>query len=146
MLHRMTMIAKAGIPLGVGALNGELGRVLACLMKACVDRQVTGALVLDSGHYLAVLEGDADALRMIRKKFEGFGRHSNFHVLEVVPVVHREFRTWSVGAQRRESEPSRLIKKFLTIVPTAGEVRTHVRDLIALGVLAESPPLVFAAA
>ncbi len=141
MLYRMTMIARAGIPVGVGALNGELGRVLACLMQLCVDRQVTGALVLDSGHYLTVQEGEADALEQLRSRFEQDGRHSNLNVVEYAPIPRRDYRTWSVGRQRPESEPSQLIKKFQTIVPTAGEVRMQIRDLISLGTMAESPPL-----
>lgn len=135
------MIARAGIPTGVGALNGELGRVLACLMQTCVDRQVTGALILDSGHYLAVQEGEADALEHIRNLFERDGRHSNLQIVEYAPTPRRDHLTWSVGRQRPESEPSQLIKSFQTIVPTAGEVRRHVCDLIALGPLAESGPL-----
>jgi|GEM_PF-1642318 len=146
MLHRKTVIAKAGIPLSVGALNGELGRILARLMKSCVDQQVTGALVLDSGHIMAVFEGDAGALRGLRNMFELDGRHSNFNMLERTPIAHREFHTWSVGAQRRGSEPSRLVKSFQTIVPTADEVRMHIRHLISQGVIAESPPLIVAAA
>lgn len=146
MLHRMTVIAKAGLSLGAGALNGELGRVLACLMKSCTDRQITGALVLDSGHYMAALEGETDELRAILTVFEGYAAHSNFHMLEYVPAVRREFRTWSVGALRAAPGPSRLVRKFQTIVPTAGEVRTQVRTVIARGVLAESPPLVGEAA
>lgn len=146
MLHRLTMIARADTPLNIGAFKSELGRNLACLMDACMDRQVTGALVQDSGHYLAILEGDADALCAMQEKFEVHGRISNFHKLEFAALDAREFRTWSDGAPRSESEPSRLIKKFQTIVPTADEVRTQVRNLISHGVWAENPPLVSSAA
>ncbi|MBR9826876.1 MAG: hypothetical protein GYB36_13925 [Alphaproteobacteria bacterium] len=142
MLYRMTIIAEASIPVGVGALNGELGRMLAYLMQRCVDRQITGALVLDSGHFLAVFEGEAESLDHIRSRFERLGRHSNMTVVEYAPIPRRDYHTWSVGSQSPESQPSQLIKKFQTIVPTAGEVRRQVCDLIALGTFAETPPLV----
>ncbi len=146
MIYRAVMMSRAKVALGFRGLNGELGRIISCSMMSCVDRQLTGALIWDSGYFMQVLEGDPDHLRDFMKKVARDGRHQDYRQLEFVQAMRREFQTWSVGASRTGSKPAALIRKAQTIVPTADEVRTHVRHLISLGVVAETPPLVTAAA
>ena len=146
MIFRAVMMSRAKVALGIGALNGELGRIIACSMMSCVDRQLTGALVWDSGYFMQVLEGDPDHLGDFMETVARDSRHQDYHQLEFVQAMRREYQTWGVGASRAGPEPATLIRKAQTIVPTADEVRTHVRHLISLGVVAETPPLVTAAA
>ena len=146
MIFRAVMMSRAKVALGFGALNGELGRIISCSMMSCVDLRLTGALIWDSGYFMQVLEGDPDHLRDFMETVARDGRHQDYRQLEFVQAMRREYQTWSVGASRTGSKPAALIRKAQTIVPTADEVRTHVRHLISLGVVAETPPLVTAAA
>ena len=146
MIYRAVMMSRARVALGIGALNGELGRIISCCMMSCVDQRLTGALVWDAGYFMQVLEGHPDSLRDFMKTVAKDTRHQDYRQLEFVQAMRREYSTWSVGASRAGTPPSALIKKIQTIVPTADEVRTHVRHLISPGVIAETPPLVTAAA
>ncbi|WP_417492597.1 BLUF domain-containing protein [Maricaulis sp.] len=145
MLYRAVMVSKAQVDLGVGALNGELGSVLACCMKASTDRQMTGALVWDYGWFMEELEGEREVLEAFWQGIAGDPRHADPQRLEFVPLLKRRYQTWSVGTSRRGPANHALIKTLRRNVPTAGEVRTHVRTVIASGLVAESPPLVCAA-
>jgi hypothetical protein len=146
MLNSSVMVSRAGVELSLGAVSGDLGKLLAHCMKTCIDRQITGALVWDSGYFLTVLEGEPVQLDAFMDGLRTDRRFGEPRVLESVPVDGREYQSWAVGAVRPESTPSRLIKKLQTVVPTAGEVRTHVRTSIHTGVFAETPPLVVRAA
>ncbi|WP_300530864.1 BLUF domain-containing protein [Maricaulis sp.] len=146
MLYSSVMVSRAGVALGVGALNGDLGKLLAHCMKTCIDRHITGALVWDSGYFLTVLEGELGQLDALMDSLRTDRCFGEPRVLECVPVKGREYKNWAVGAARPESTPSPLIKKLQTVVPTAGEVRTQVRTSIYDGVIAETPALVGAAA
>jgi hypothetical protein len=144
MLHRAVMVSKARVDLGVGALNGDLGSILACCMKASTDERMTGALIWDCGWFMEVLEGRRDALEDFWQSIAGDPRHADPQRLEFVPLLKREYETWSVGTPRRGPPNHGLIRSLRSNVPTAGEVRTHVRTVIATGLVAESPPLVCA--
>ncbi|WP_417493398.1 BLUF domain-containing protein [Maricaulis sp.] len=139
------MVSKARVDMGVGALNGELGSILACCMKASTDRQMTGALIWDCGWFMEEVEGDRDALEDFWQSIAGDRRHADPQRLEFVPLLKRRYQTWSVGTPRRGPANHALLKNLRRNVPTAGEVRTHVRTVIASGLVAESPPLVCAA-
>ncbi|WP_339740225.1 BLUF domain-containing protein [uncultured Maricaulis sp.] len=145
MLHRAVMVSKARVDLGVGALNGELGSILACCMKASTDRHMTGGLVWDSGWFMEVLEGRRDALEDFWQHIIKDPRHADPQRLEFVPLLKRSYDTWSVATPRRGPANHSLLRNLRSNVPTAGEVRTHVRTIIATGLVAESPPLVCAA-
>lgn len=145
MLHRAVMVSKARVDLGVGALNGDLGSVLACCMQMSIRGFMTGALVWDSGWFMEVLEGEKAALESFWNTVADDPRHSHPQRLEFVPLLKREYQTWSVGTPRRGVANHGLLRSLRSNVPTAGEVRTHVRTVIATGCVAESPPLVCAA-
>lgn len=139
------MVSKARVDVGVGALNGDLGSILACCMKASTDHRMTGALIWDSGWFMEVLEGHRDALEAFWQSIANDPRHLDPQRLEFVPLLKRSYQTWSVGTRRRGPANHALIRSLRTHVPTAGEVRTHVRTIIASGLDSESPPLVCAA-
>ncbi|WP_300556717.1 BLUF domain-containing protein [Maricaulis sp.] len=142
MLNSSVMVSRAGIELSLGAVSGDLGKLLAHCMKSCIDRQITGALVWDSGYFLTVLEGEPVELDAFTGSLRTDHRFGELRALESVPVEGREYLSWAVGAVRPESTPSLLVKKLQTLVPTAAEVRAYVRTSIQNGVLAETPPLV----
>ena len=146
MLNSSVMVSRAGVDLSLGALRGDPGKLLAHCMKTCIDRQITGALVWDSGYFLTVLEGEPGPLDTFTDSLRTDRRFGKPRVLESVPVEGREYLSWAVGAVRPESTPSRLIKALQTVVPTAAAVRTHVRTSIYDGVIAETPALVDRAA
>tara|TARA_R110002051_G_scaffold114257_8_gene186962 strand:+ start:3827 stop:4252 length:426 start_codon:yes stop_codon:yes gene_type:complete len=139
------MVSKARVDLGVGALNGDLGSILACCMKTSTDGHMTGALIWDRGWFLEVLEGRRDALEDFWQSIANDPRHADPQRLELVPLSKRDYQTWSVGTPRRGRANHTLLQSLRSHVPTAGEVRTHVRTVIATGLVAESPPLVCAA-
>ena len=138
------MVSKAQVDLGVGALNGDLGSVLACCMQMSVRGVMTGALIWDCGWFMQVLEADRVALDAYWARVADDPRHADPQRLEFVPLLKREYQTWSVGTPRRGVSNHRLIRSLRSNVPAAGEVRTHVRTVIDTGRVAESPPLVCA--
>lgn len=142
MLYRMVMMCRTRVALGVGGLQGELGSILSCCMKTSVDETLTGALIWDSFMFMEVLEGDGEALERFWDVVRADPRNSDCRRLEYRPIKEREFRTWSVGAQRRSLSTSRFMKRIQTVRPTAEEVRLHIDDVLAAGRLAESPSLV----
>lgn len=144
MLHRAVMVSRAKIDLGVGALNGDLGSVLSACMHASVTGHMTGALIWDSGWFMEELEGHRDELDAFWQCIAADRRHADPQRLEFVPLLKRQYQTWSVGTPRRGPANHGLLRSLRSNVPTAGEVRTHVRTVIATGLVAESPPLVCA--
>lgn len=143
MLYRAVMVSKARVDLGVGALNGDLGSILACCMKASTDRQMTGGLIWDCGWFMEVIEGHREALDGFWQRIIDDPRHADPQRLEFVPLLKRSYETWSVATPRRGPANHSLIRNLRSNVPTAGEVRTHVRTVIATGLVAESPPMVY---
>ncbi|WP_300541883.1 BLUF domain-containing protein [Maricaulis sp.] len=145
MLHRMVLVARSNVELGRGALNGDLGIMLSRLMKASVDGCMTGALLWESGHFLEVLEGDRETLNEFRARITGDARIERLQVLEFLPLLRREYSTWAIARRRHDRAGPDLLRDLAGGRVSAEKVRFVLRESLAAGPLAESPPLVVAA-
>ncbi|WP_323762109.1 BLUF domain-containing protein [Maricaulis sp.] len=145
MLHRMVLAARSTIDTGPGALNGAFGSVLACCMRSSVAEGLTGGLVVEDGWFLEVLEGGFDALCAYRDRAFEDDRLDDLQVLEVVPVLQREYETWAIAASKAGTAQPGLIRAVSDKLSGPFAVSQHVRRVLMRGVLAETPPLCVAA-
>src|SRR6476660_7955138 len=58
---------------------------------------VTGALCLNNGIFLQLLEGDRTAVNALYHRLLKDGRHRDPAVLDLCEIPHRRFTSWSMG-------------------------------------------------
>lgn len=138
MLYRMVTLSSARIRIEGSIVSGTLGGVLAARMERLSALELTGALVWEEGYFMEVLEGLPQPLGEFWEQLRQDPHHSDLKRLELRPVRRREYATWALGRARQDAGPSALVRKLQTITPRADEVRTHVRDIISGGVMAET--------
>ena len=145
MLHRMVLTARSNIDTGPGALNGAFGSVLACCMRTSVTEGLTGGLVVEDGQFLEVLEGYSEALCAYHTLASNDARLADMQVLEFVPVLRREYKTWAIATPKPDAAQPDLMVAVSEKRAGPFAVRQHVRRVLMRGVLAETPPLCVAA-
>jgi len=82
----------------VGAAEGpmDLSAIVASSVRNNGRQRVTGALAHQSGTFVQVLEGDADALTALMATIEADERHRNVRVLARWPVQAQLFLGWAM--------------------------------------------------
>jgi len=72
------------------------------LLAQCREKNpkndVSGVLVSHEQKFLQVLEGPASYIRTLIGKIEKDSRHTDFHLIGISPISHRNFSDWSMAA------------------------------------------------
>ena len=144
MLHRMVLVARARVHLGEGALNGDLGLMLAAHMKASVEREMTGGLVWLDGWVLDVLEGDREALHSFFLAIAADPRISDLRSEEFLPIARRQYARWSVARGDAAIYDTSALRALREGHASAAQASELVAQCLRSATLAESPPLVAA--
>ena len=79
--------------------RADLLELLANARKHNASIGVTGLLLFQGGHFLQVLEGDAEPVRSLFKRICADRRHDKIALLFEELVSEREYRDWSMGFQ-----------------------------------------------
>jgi hypothetical protein len=95
MLIHLGYVSTATAPLP----RAELMELLAQARADNARNQITGMLVYQGGHFLQVLEGQAEAVRATMERIRQDPRHDRIALLFEEPVAAREFPDWRMGFQ-----------------------------------------------
>ena len=93
MLHRLVYTSQTTRPLDPPAIE----QILAAARTANARRELTGALVFDSQHFLQVLEGGAEPLNALYAALMRDPRHQRLQLLEYRAVERRQFDAWRMA-------------------------------------------------
>lgn len=80
-----------------GLTRDDLGDILATARAFNAERDITGYLLFDDGHFIQALEGEAAPVDDLAERIRRDPRHDEFHVLSVEPIEAREFGDWAMG-------------------------------------------------
>lgn len=144
MLHRMVLVARARVELSEGALNGDLGLMLAAHMKASVEMEMTGGLVWLDGYFLEVLEGDGDVLRRFFVAIASDPRITDLRSEEFLPIARRQYQRWSVARGDTAIYDTSALLALRDGHDSAAQASELVAQCLRSAIIAETPPLVAA--
>ena len=82
----------------VAATDGpiDVSRIVSTSVRNNARRRLTGALALQGGIFIQVLEGDPDALTAVMEIIEADARHRNVRTLARWPVQAQLFVGWAM--------------------------------------------------
>src|SRR5271165_5639280 len=83
--------------------QGELAKIMDAARKRNKEAGVTGVLLLNTEHFVQILEGDEDAVRTIFESIKRDPRHTAVTVIASGRKPKRDFEGWSmalVGASK----------------------------------------------
>ena len=75
----------------------DIKDILAASQRNNARAGVTGALCLNNGIFLQLLEGDRLAVNALYHRLLKDGRHRDPAVLDLCEIPHRRFTSWSMG-------------------------------------------------
>lgn len=81
----------------------QLAALLAQSQAANRESGVTGMLLYKAGHFMQVLEGEADAIQTLYSKISRDTRHHNLIKLLENPRIERQFPQWAMGLYNLDS-------------------------------------------
>lgn len=85
--------------------EGRIPDLLARSREKNGDLDVTGLLLYERGHFLQLLEGEADTVEDLFDTIRVDPRHSGCTVLLREPIPERRFPDWSMGFRQRMPLP-----------------------------------------
>jgi hypothetical protein len=91
-------VSTAANPMRREALVELLGQS----RKANSEKQISGLLLYQGGHFFQVLEGAPDEIRELFERIAGDPRHTHVAVVFEQPIEQRHFADWSMGFQALE--------------------------------------------
>ncbi|WP_269515120.1 BLUF domain-containing protein [Brevundimonas subvibrioides] len=106
----------------------DVSPIISTSVRNNARRRLTGALALQGGTFVQVLEGDPDALTVLMETIETDDRHRNVRVLARWPVQVQLFMGWAmvhVDTRALSSHHSRL----LTQTGSGAQVTNVLADL-----------------
>jgi hypothetical protein len=92
---------------------------------------ITGALIKIGDIFLQVLEGDRTALTKLLTKILIDKRHSEIQLIEMVPILKRDFHLWGMHIHDISDDP-RLIRYFVTHKVNLERIDAYIALEIAL--------------
>lgn len=121
MVYRSDAIAMTDGPIDVSA-------IVSTSVRNNARQRLTGALVLQDGVFVQVLEGDPDAMTALMETIEADERHRNVRVLARWPVQAQLFLGWAmVLVDARKLSPH--LSKLLTQTGSGAQVTGVLSDL-----------------
>lgn len=70
---------------------------LSTARRKNAERQITGALLLDQGQFIQVLEGERETIETCFAKIGRDKRHDEVQLLALTPLSARRFNHWSMA-------------------------------------------------
>jgi hypothetical protein len=124
-LSRLSYISEFAWSWGRGSINSQFNAILRASVRNNERIGITGALLLEDGFFLQVLEGQHDALLAMMARIRVDERHRNIEIRTFVPVVARAFNGWWMACAERNSATDALF------APYTGSGRFDARSLTA---------------
>ena len=119
-----------------GGRDAEISHILASARANNGKKNVTGALLYNSGCFAQVLEGPRPAIEQIFEKIQRDQRHGDVTVLESGAAAGRDFPDWSMAHVRPPSQSesagvtATLDEAMLHPAAAGSEVLTLLRTLV----------------
>ena len=123
-------------------VSGEFGQLLSSIMQKSVTGRITGGLVWEDGHFIAVMEGRPESLRGFMgaaHEDRSIGRPSK---LSFVPIETRQFEGWSCGPTVTDADAPRLGRLIKTRKLKTDEALQRLRTALIENVPTDTPPAV----
>lgn len=96
-LYRVLYCSRNSISGGSEAISANVQAILAASRENNARDGITGGLLFSEGCFAQVLEGPADAVEGAFERIQCDDRHGNVTVLQVGPIMTRDFPDWSMG-------------------------------------------------
>ena len=105
------------------------------LLAECREKNpkndVTGVLVSHEEKFLQVLEGPASNIRTLIGKIEKDSRHTEFHLIGISPISHRNLSDWSMAAVNLD--PMRFTQLVNDCMTGENKALEKIRDFLCYG-------------
>ena len=105
------------------------------LLAECREKNpkndVTGVLVSHEEKFLQVLEGPASHIRTLIGKIEKDSRHTEFHLIGISPISHRNLSDWSMAAVNLD--PMRFTQLVNDCMTGENKALEKIRDFLCYG-------------
>lgn len=96
-LERVVYCSQATVPTDSLLVIAE---ILAVSQRNNDRDHLTGALAINDGWFLQVIEGPKDALDRLLKRLDADPRHKAVEILQRQPITDRLFDAWSMASAR----------------------------------------------
>jgi len=105
------------------------------LLAECREKNpkndITGVLVSHEQKFLQVLEGPASNIRTLIGKIEKDSRHTEFHLIGISPISHRNLSDWSMAAVNLD--PMRFTQLVNDCMTGENKALEKIRDFLCYG-------------
>ena len=105
------------------------------LLAECREKNpkndVTGVLVSHEEKFLQVLEGPASHIRTLIGRIEKDSRHTEFHLIDISPISHRNLSDWSMAAVNLD--PMRFTQLVNDCMTGENKALEKIRDFLCYG-------------
>ena len=105
------------------------------LLAECREKNpkndVTGVLVSHEEKFLQVLEGPASNIRTLIGKIEKDSRHTEFHLIGISSISHRNLSDWSMAAL--SLDPMRFTQLVNDCMTGENKALEEIRDFLCYG-------------
>ncbi|MES2740455.1 MAG: EAL domain-containing protein [Pseudomonadota bacterium] len=124
-LHFLLYASRAVAPMSSAALDALLLRARAANRAA----GVTGCLIYQNGHFIQMLEGQAEALQTVMAAIRADGRHTQLRVIVEGQAKSRIFADWSMALRDVTAGPelpdfSGWQRREISLMELADDART----------------------
>ena len=109
----------------------EQSEILVECREKNPNNNVTGVLVSHEEKFLQVLEGPASYIHTLIGKIEQDPRHTEFHLIGISPISHRNFSDWSMAAL--SLDPMRFTQLVDDCMARGNEALENIRDFLCYG-------------
>jgi len=105
------------------------------LLAECREKNpkndITGVLVSHEQKFLQVLEGPESNIRTLIGKIEKDSRHTEFHLIGISPISHRNLSDWSMAAL--SLDPMRFTQLVNDCMTGENKALEKIRDFLCYG-------------
>ncbi len=130
-LFRLIYRSTVAIPGTPDQVDQELARIVERSRRRNAEATLTGALVRSGGTFIQVLEGPLAGLEETYDRISGDLRHSEFELIEFVPVAERCFGSWELAYLAED--PIEWSRHPAAPDPALESIAAQIRRLIANG-------------
>ena len=109
----------------------EQSQLLAECREKNPKNDVTGVLVSHEEKFLQVLEGPASHIRTLIGKIEKDSRHTEFHLIGISSISHRNLSDWSMAALNLD--PMRFTQLVNDCMTGENKALEEIRDFLCYG-------------
>lgn len=106
-LHQLVYCSRNRIAGSPNAVAAEIGSLLAVGRRNNALAGITGALLLQGGWFVQVLEGPREAVEAIFGTIGRDTRHGEITRLSMEPIAERSFAGWTMGFVGPSAENAR---------------------------------------